>query len=353
MRSVSRRNSVLVVAVCLVAGTALLAVMSRPHRQTMNWLQFEVQSHDFGSVIPGEVLRHDFPFKNVGPEILRISDISTSCGCTAADLPQRVYEPGESGKITVTFRLPPHPDPVAHSVTLISNDPLSPEKRLIVTADPEWPVAATPEAIHFPPTPEGSVLERRLEVFTPSGRSFDVMDIKATSKNIQVHERERVDRRRLYDIEVKLDRPGIFQEWIEIHTDAAGRELIRIPIDGTVGASERLIPSRIILGQRSPAEVVSRRLVITDSSLGDVRAVTMSNAEAWPMIEWSSAPPNVVNLRLQVPQSVGYQSGSVDMEFTNGSSMSIPISCIIQRSAADVQKNESDSGGTQINADLP
>lgn len=45
-----------------------------------------------------------FPFTNKGEKSVSITDISTSCGCTAAELTRRTYAPGESGKINVTVR---------------------------------------------------------------------------------------------------------------------------------------------------------------------------------------------------------------------------------------------------------
>lgn len=337
-KTVIIRRKLLILAACLVAGTAIAAT-SYFRRPPLNdrWLQFDAPIHDFGSVIPGETLRHDFQFKNTSRETLRILDVSTSCGCTAAEMSQRVFESGETGTVSVTFRLPPHPDPVSHSVTVVSNDPSSPETRLIIVADPEWPVATTPEAIHFPPIPEGSLLERRLEVFTPSGKSFQVTEIKSTTPSIQIRELERVDRRRLYEVEVKIEKPGGFREWIEIHTDVAGRELIRIPIDGTVGALEKVSPSRLILGQRTPVEAVTRRLVITDAALAEVHAVTVDKPQSWSILNWTMNSPKSIELRLQVPGSDGYHSCTVEVSFAGGATLLIPVSCIVKQQDGGVE----------------
>ncbi len=46
-----------------------------------------------------------FYFKNSGNTPITITDISTSCGCTSAELTKRIYGPGESGEIKAIFVL--------------------------------------------------------------------------------------------------------------------------------------------------------------------------------------------------------------------------------------------------------
>jgi len=66
-------------------------------------MEFEETTHDFGKIIQGEKVSYTFKFKNVGESDLLISKVSTSCGCTATDYPKDPVEPGETGKIVVTF----------------------------------------------------------------------------------------------------------------------------------------------------------------------------------------------------------------------------------------------------------
>lgn len=66
-------------------------------------IEFEETTHDFGKIIQGEKVSYTFKFENVGKSDLLISKVSTSCGCTATDYPKDPVEPGETGKIVVTF----------------------------------------------------------------------------------------------------------------------------------------------------------------------------------------------------------------------------------------------------------
>lgn len=64
-------------------------------------LVFEELFFDFGKVTEGEVVKHQFRFKNPGNVPVNIRSVKTSCGCTVADIALREYAPGESGTLEV------------------------------------------------------------------------------------------------------------------------------------------------------------------------------------------------------------------------------------------------------------
>lgn len=45
-----------------------------------------------------------FPFHNPGPDVVAITAVRTTCGCTTAALAKHVFGPGESGVIELTLR---------------------------------------------------------------------------------------------------------------------------------------------------------------------------------------------------------------------------------------------------------
>jgi hypothetical protein len=59
--------------------------------------------HNFGKLTQGEIVKYDFHFKNTGKSDLRITRVSTSCGCTVGKYPHQPVKPGEEGDIEVTF----------------------------------------------------------------------------------------------------------------------------------------------------------------------------------------------------------------------------------------------------------
>lgn len=63
----------------------------------------DIRIWDFGQVKEGEVLEHSFILRNAQDKPLVISNMHTSCGCTASETPKKHLFPGEHTPINVKF----------------------------------------------------------------------------------------------------------------------------------------------------------------------------------------------------------------------------------------------------------
>lgn len=66
-------------------------------------MKFEESSFDFGKITQGDVVTHEFAFKNDGDAPLVISSANASCGCTVPTYTKEPIAPGKSGIIQVKF----------------------------------------------------------------------------------------------------------------------------------------------------------------------------------------------------------------------------------------------------------
>jgi len=66
-------------------------------------MEFEEDHFDFGTLKAGEVVSHEFRFKNTGKARLIITSAKSSCGCTIPSYPREPIAPGEEGVIKVEF----------------------------------------------------------------------------------------------------------------------------------------------------------------------------------------------------------------------------------------------------------
>jgi hypothetical protein len=82
---------------------------------------FESDFHDFGKVIKGEVVTYAFKFKNSGKSDLMIADITSSCGCTATEYPDKPVKPGQEDYIKVTFNSEGRKGYQYKTVTILAN----------------------------------------------------------------------------------------------------------------------------------------------------------------------------------------------------------------------------------------
>jgi hypothetical protein len=58
---------------------------------------------DFGLVKAGEVVRHSFVIQNNSQRVLKIKNVSTSCGCAVSEVKSKSLNPGESTFVDVKF----------------------------------------------------------------------------------------------------------------------------------------------------------------------------------------------------------------------------------------------------------
>ncbi len=86
-----------VLGVLLVLQLTVYAQFIKPE------LKFKEESFDFGKIIQGTVVEHQFEFFNAGGDTLKILDISASCGCSVGSLTKKEYAAGEKGVLNVKF----------------------------------------------------------------------------------------------------------------------------------------------------------------------------------------------------------------------------------------------------------
>lgn len=98
-------------------------------------IHFSETQHDFGEVQEGKTVEYDFSFDNSGNSTLKIGDIKTSCGCTAALINKKDLAPGEKGTLNVKLNTANRNGKMSRTITISSNDPINPKKVLTVYAD--------------------------------------------------------------------------------------------------------------------------------------------------------------------------------------------------------------------------
>lgn len=98
-------------------------------------INLSVAEYDFGTVPNNRPVSQAFEVRNTGRGELKITGVSTSCGCTTAEVDDRRLLPGEAARLAVVY------DPQVHDgetgdflrvVYVRSNDPETPEASLTI-----------------------------------------------------------------------------------------------------------------------------------------------------------------------------------------------------------------------------
>jgi hypothetical protein len=82
--------------------------------------------YDFGTLAQGKSIEHIFTITNSGDAPLTIGQVSTSCGCTVADVSARTIPPGKSSEIKATFNSTNFAGNISKTIHVQSNDPKRP-----------------------------------------------------------------------------------------------------------------------------------------------------------------------------------------------------------------------------------
>jgi hypothetical protein len=102
-------------------------------------IELSTSSFDLGDINPDDGNRIEtFFVKNTGGMTLNIISVSTSCGCTEAEVESEEVLPGKQTKLLVTYDSSVHPNltgPIKRIVYVKSNDPLQEEVELELTGN--------------------------------------------------------------------------------------------------------------------------------------------------------------------------------------------------------------------------
>ena len=105
--------------------------------------------HDFGEMGPGTSDKCEFKFKNAGSDVLKISRIQSTCGCTVPQLKKKEYAPGEEGVVSVSFHAPNTKGKTTKHLYIVSNDPVTPRAGLTIKAEVVVKVEVSPENVEL------------------------------------------------------------------------------------------------------------------------------------------------------------------------------------------------------------
>lgn len=98
-------------------------------------VKFDKVKHDFGTIEEGTKVSTTFTLTNNGDAPMIIRKTKASCGCTATRPQKMNLAPGESTVIDVTFNSRSRTGKQRKTITVICNDPKTPQTTLWIEAD--------------------------------------------------------------------------------------------------------------------------------------------------------------------------------------------------------------------------
>jgi len=215
-------------------------------------LTFEEQVYNFGIAGPEEKIRHTFQFTNTGAVPLKITRVSTDCGCTAALISATDIPPGGSGEIRAVFETKRYKGKQEKTITVYSNDPYEPEIKLVIRGIVKTEVAVDPQGLNFGDVQKGEIFTKTVRLLQLSQNNLMLKKIEANDNYFAVAAsrfREENSRGINIDVTLKPDVPvGQFREVITLHTNLKRRPRIDVPIWANILGMIKTEPSIVSFG---------------------------------------------------------------------------------------------------------
>ena len=84
-------------------------------------IDFATPTYDFGRTKSGDPVKYTYYFTNTGNQVLELTRVQPSCGCTTAGEFSKKVEPGQAGSIPIQFNSGNFNGPVFKTITVSSN----------------------------------------------------------------------------------------------------------------------------------------------------------------------------------------------------------------------------------------
>jgi hypothetical protein len=214
---------------------------------------FEKQRHDFGVVARGADVSYRFVVTNIYKDPVHISNVRTSCGCTAATPSKTSLASREKAFIEVKMDTRKFVRQKDSNLIVTFDAPLYAEVTLPISAYIRTDVVLTPGGASFGPVDHGAEHERKIDVAYAGRPNWTIRDARTDSPHLeaQVVETSRTSAGANYQLVIRLKSTaplGAFRQQVTLVTDDEGNPQVPVLVEGRVEADITVTPDPVALG---------------------------------------------------------------------------------------------------------
>jgi hypothetical protein len=142
-------------------------------------ITFDNMVYDFGEVGPNKKNTGQIKFTNTGDALLIITKVDRCCGVVTS-LDKMEYEPGESGTLKITWNSGPRQSTFTRKLTIHSNDPVTPQAILTITAKVVLQVDWEPKSLRLFLNEENAGCPE-ITIQSLDKQPFSILEFKSTA----------------------------------------------------------------------------------------------------------------------------------------------------------------------------
>jgi len=210
-------------------------------------IRFTKVDHDFGDVMQGEKLTHDFVVENSGTGDLVIRKISASCGCTAGIAESAILKPGDQTKIKVSFNTAGFIGEKLKTVRAYSNDAANSSQVLMVRANVLPEITTDPDRIDLNEIVVGQGAKVQVSLRRHAGVEVGVKEVFSKNEFITASYVKQTDKIKL---EIDPKTPiGKVRSRFTIKSDSERSPVINVPVNFEVVGNLKIEPDSLNFGR--------------------------------------------------------------------------------------------------------
>ena len=301
--------------IAAVAGALVLAlaavVVAGPR------LGVETPVADFGSVEQGTPVSHVFSLRNTGDAVLHISQVKSSCGCTAAVVSASDVPPGDEARVLASLDTGRIVGRTAKVLSVYSDDPQVPVAALTLTGEVLADLAVSPNPVYLGRLRRGESVSREV-VIRPGrpGGTATVRSVEGELEGLQTRLDVAPDGSQRLQIALAGNAPlGRFSRELRLQTTSTRQPEIVLPVFGSIEGDVVVLPSQVSFGVASSGAAAERRVLIRNRGLQPltVRRVTVPESVDYDLRVLQEGLEYQLSLRLRDNVAPGTISGDVEI----------------------------------------
>jgi uncharacterized membrane protein len=262
-------------------------------------------------VVQGQIAEGRFTFRNTGTAPLTLTNIKTSCGCTAVEGWRQTVPPGGEGSFAVKLDTKRLSGRVTKMIDVTSNaaNPPGGVAKVSVTADVWLPVQLSANSANFGTALAGAEIPpKQITVTVTDPQPLEIGPPASSNPYFQAT-METLEQGRRYLITVTIPEPraGTEQGELVLHLGHPRMEKLAIPLYARVAPPVEVIPGEVVLA-KTVAGAAQQRFVTVychDRSLAgfEVTGVSVSGVEGVTAVAEPATQPHVSwrRVRLTIP----------------------------------------------------
>ncbi|RJP29284.1 MAG: DUF1573 domain-containing protein [Candidatus Omnitrophota bacterium] len=305
----------------LFSSLALLILTSQITGWCQPEIRFDNHSFDFGDSYPFENLAHDFVFKNVGTEPLNITNIISTCGCTAAVSSASSVLPSGTGIVSVTLTTSSLPGKLEKGIGVQTNDPRHLELSLSVKTN-------VLQAWKFQPKQSflikevliGTKESQQLFLKCMEDKPYKILATKLSKPEFRIETGEPTDDGIPITLTVQAGmEKGPLTDNLEIRTDHPKQPIVRATVFANVVGYIKFSQPRLYFGSVIAGTSVTRQLMVNltgshnSKKLEIKKIVTDSHDISGKVIGSGDNGDNRLLFTLTPSGDAGFKSGEIQL----------------------------------------